>query len=141
VGGEPRQPQRPHREGEARARGREPTWGGFLPQFLGFELCQKILDVLTSTDEPAYLGDEALRVLRNQRDNHAEVLKPGRGGVKFDGDEIRWWTFAAGRINSTLRYALQALNAEWRVVPDNFLVKIRGGLQAGPVPRCRSAPR
>lgn len=107
-------------------RGREPTWGGFLPQFLGFELCQKILDVLTSTDEPAYLSDEALRGLRHQRDNHAEVLKPGRGGVEFDGNEIRWWTFAGGRINSTLRYALQALNVDWRVMPDNFLVKIRG---------------
>jgi ATP-dependent Lhr-like helicase len=109
--------------------GREPTWGGFLPQFLGFELCQRILSVLTSTDEPAYLSDEALRSLRHQRDSHADVLKSGRGGVEFDGSEIRWWTFAGGRINSTLRYALQALNADWRVMPDNFLVKISGNLK------------
>ena len=107
-------------------RGREPTWGGFLPQFLGFELCQRILAVLTSKDEPAYLADEALMVLRNKRDDHAEVLKPVRGGIEFDGDEIRWWTFAGGRINSTLRYALQAINSDWRVIPDNFVVKIRG---------------
>lgn len=111
---------------KAAPRGREPTWGGFLPQFLGFEVCQKILDVLTTKEEPAYLGDEALMVLRNQRDDHAEVLKPVRGGIEFDGDEIRWWTFAGGRVNSTLRYALQAINPDWRVVPDNFLVKVRG---------------
>jgi len=107
-------------------RGREPTWGGFLPQFLGFEVCQATLRVLTSSDEPAFLTDEALMLLRNKREDFAEVLKPARGGVEFDGDEIRWWTFAGGRINSTLRYALQALNPGWQVVPDNFLVKVRG---------------
>jgi ATP-dependent Lhr-like helicase len=110
-------------------RGREPTWGGFLPQFLGFELCQRMLGVLTSTDEPAYLTDESRAVLHKARDDHEGVLRPGRGGIEFDGDEIRWWTFAGGRINSTLRYALQAINAEWRVVPDNFLVKIRGSFK------------
>src|SRR5262249_49517212 len=93
-------------------RGRQPTWGGFRPQFLGLELCQKIQDVLTSYDEPAYLGDEALMVLRSQRELHAEVLKSVRGGGEFDADGIRWWTFAGGRINSTLRYALQALHPD-----------------------------
>ena len=106
--------------------GKEPTWGGFLPQFLGFDLCQKILDVLTSQEEPAYLGEEALAVLRSHRDDNAEVLRPKTGGVEFDGDEIRWWTYAGGRINGTIRYALQAMHPDWRVVPDNFLVKIKG---------------
>lgn len=106
--------------------GREPTWGGFLPQFLGFEVCQRILGVLTDTDEPDYLTDEARVVLRGQRDLHANVLRPARGGVEFDDGEIRWWTFAGGRINSTLRYALQAVHADWRVVPDNYLISIRG---------------
>src|SRR5690606_29322215 len=33
---------------EPAPRGRRPTWGGFLPQFLGFEICQRILSVLRS---------------------------------------------------------------------------------------------
>ena len=107
-------------------RGREPTWGGFLPQFLGFEVCQAVLGVLISTTEPSFLAAEAVTALRDKRDDFAGVLAPKQGGVEVDGDEIRWWTFAGGRINSTLRYALQALHPEWRVVPDNFLVKVKG---------------
>jgi ATP-dependent Lhr-like helicase len=32
-----------------------------------------------------------------------------RGGIIVGEGEIRWWTFAGGRINSTLRHALEAL--------------------------------
>jgi ATP-dependent Lhr-like helicase len=67
-------------------RGREPTWGGFLPQFLGFELCQRILGVLASTDEPAYLTDESRAVLHKARDDHEGLHGPagsGRGGIGF----------------------------------------------------------
>lgn len=46
--------------------------------------------------------------------------------MEFEGDEIRWWTFAGGRINATLRYALEAIGGDWKVIPDNFLIKIRG---------------
>lgn len=109
--------------------GRRPTWGGFLPQYLGFELSQKILSVLTGEDEPGYLGDEALSVLRRHREMHKGGLEAVRGGTEFDTDEVRWWTFAGGRINSTLRFALQALHPEWNVVTDNFLVRARGASQ------------
>jgi len=39
---------------EPAPRGRQPTWGGFLPQFLGFHLCQKILEIVTSEDAYPY---------------------------------------------------------------------------------------
>ena len=110
----------------AAPRGRRPTWGGFLPRFLGFDLSQQMLAVLTDDAEPAYLEADALEVLRKQRDQYVGVLQAGRGGIEFDGDEIRWWTFAGGRINSTLRYALLAKHPDWKIVPDNFLVSIRG---------------
>ncbi|MCC6811542.1 MAG: DEAD/DEAH box helicase [Deltaproteobacteria bacterium] len=110
-------------------RGREPTWGGFLPQFLGYDVCQKVLDVLTSSDEPAYLDADALASLRAQRAAHAGTLRPRIGGIDVTSDEILWWTFAGGRINTTLRHALAALNPSWTIVPDNFVVKIRGGMQ------------
>ena len=105
--------------------GRQPTWGGFLPQFLGKELCQQILRVLTSNERYAYLDPEAMAVLNAQRVLF-EHLDPARGGIEVDPNEIRWWTFAGGRINSTLRYALSILEPEWTVIPDNFAVKIRG---------------
>ena len=39
---------------------------------------------------------------------------------------MTWRTFAGGRINSTLRYALTALRNDWTVTPDNFSVRVRG---------------
>lgn len=146
-------------------RGRQPTWGGFIPQFLGFDLCQAILGVLIADDDASLTGmldDDAIAAVQKQRE-HFKGLAPrqafesssqfGReapefagvlaanGGMEFDGDEVRWWTFAGGRINSTLRYALQALKPAWKVTPDNFVVKVRGDVDqvefAGAVDRLR----
>jgi ATP-dependent Lhr-like helicase len=109
-------------------RGRKPTWGGFLPQFLGFELCQQVLAVLSCDEDYRYLHDSARAVLRDKRDRFRGVLEPGRGGLEVAQDELRWWTFAGGRINATLRYALEAIGPAWKVVPDNYVIKVRGDL-------------
>ncbi len=111
---------------EPAPRGRKPTWGGFLPQFLGRGVCQKILDVLTSDQAFGYLAPDAVAVLAEQREEIGGVVEPQIGGIEVVADEIRWWTFAGGRINSTLRYALQALGTDWKVVPDNYAIKVRG---------------
>ncbi len=105
-------------------KGREPTWGGFLPQFLGFALCQQMRALLLSEDEPGYLHETGRVVLADWRARLSGVLS--RSGVEADGDEVRWWTFAGGRINSTLRYALQALQPDWKAIPDNLQVRIKG---------------
>jgi len=52
------------------------------------------------------------------------ILEPGVGGVEVDDGEIRWWTFAGGRINTTLRYALAETGPDWKVLPNNFFVRI-----------------
>lgn len=111
---------------EPAPRGRQPTWGGFLPQFLGFEVCQRILSVLLSDERYPYLDDAAWAVLAEHRNSMREVIDSQRGGLEFDDGEIRWWTFAGGRINATLRYALEAIGGDWKVIPDNFLIKVRG---------------
>jgi ATP-dependent Lhr-like helicase len=82
--------------------------------------------VLTSEDEYAYLGPGAADVLRAQREEVGTLVDPRVGGVEVVADEIRWWTFAGGRINSTLRYALEAIGTDWKVVPDNYAIKLRG---------------
>ncbi|WP_218940478.1 DEAD/DEAH box helicase [Streptomyces sp. Ru87] len=118
---------------EAAPRGRQPTWGGFLPQFLGFDVCQSILSVLHSDERYAYLDDAAWAVLAEHRASMRGIIDSQRGGLEFDEGEIRWWTFAGGRINATLRYALEAVAGDWKVIPDNFLIKVRGE----GVDRCR----
>jgi ATP-dependent helicase Lhr and Lhr-like helicase len=111
---------------EAAPRGRQPTWGGFLPQFLGFDLCQRILAVLLSDERFPYLDDAAWAVLAEHRDFMRAIISSQPGGMEFDEGEIRWWTFAGGRINATLRYALEAVEGDWKIIPDNFLIRVRG---------------
>jgi ATP-dependent Lhr-like helicase len=106
--------------------GRQPTWGGFLPQFLGYELCQRILGVLLANDHPTCLDDSAWDALQAERERMEGAVSSQGGGIEFGEDEIRWWTFAGGRINATLRYALESVGGDWKVVPDNFLIRIRG---------------
>lgn len=111
---------------EPAPRGREPTWGGFLPQYLGFTLCQRILAILLGDEPFPYLEASAAEVLAEHRASMRQVLDSPRGGIEVEEGEIRWWTFAGGRINATLRYALEAVGGEWKVIPDNFLIKVRG---------------
>lgn len=111
---------------EPAPRGRQPTWGGFLPQFLGFEICQRIEAVLSSDERYPYLDEAAWAVLNERRAAMGEVVDLERGGIEVADGEVRWWTFAGGRINATLRYALEALGSDWKIIPDNFLIKVRG---------------
>jgi ATP-dependent Lhr-like helicase len=111
---------------EPAPRGKKPTWGGFIPNFLGFHLCRKIGEVLTSEQGYAYLNAEAAAILAEQRAGREGITLDARGGIIVGEGEARWWTFAGGRINSTLRYALEALGTTWKVVPDNFGLTIRG---------------
>ncbi len=111
---------------EPAPRGKQPTWGGHLPWFLGFEVSQAALRALISGEAYPYLHDTAREVLEARREAFAGVVRPRVGGMEEVDGEVRWWTFAGGRINSTLRYALEAVGGDWRVVPDNYLVKIRG---------------
>jgi len=110
-------------------RGRQPTWGGFLPQFLSFEVCQGVRSVLLSDDRYPYLDDAAWAALVDHRRATREVLDGPGGGVEVGDGEVRWWTCAGGRVNATLRYALEAVApgwGDWKVVPDNFAIKVRG---------------
>jgi ATP-dependent Lhr-like helicase len=107
-------------------RGKQPTWGGFIPQFLSETICRKIRDVLACENTYAYLTPDAAALLAERRDALARVLAPGSPGVEIDENEIRWWTFAGGRINTTLRYGLGRLLDGVQIVADNFLLRLRG---------------
>ena len=100
--------------------------GGYLPQFLGYTLCQRILEVLTAHDDYPYLSSPAREALVVRRTEMGDILSPGIGGIELDHEEVRWWTFAGGAINATLRHALKYLSDDWTITTDNFLVRLRG---------------
>ncbi|CAN5523900.1 hypothetical protein BH09MYX1_BH09MYX1_42970 [soil metagenome] len=122
-------------------RGQKQSWGGFVPQFLGREVCQEMRAVLASDEAYGFLDARAKASLADWRAELGPLLGRGRSAMHFDGDVLTWWTFAGGRVNQTLKYALE-WNAGWKVVPDNFAVKIMGdGLAFKEVERVLDALR
>jgi ATP-dependent Lhr-like helicase len=105
-------------------RGKKPSWGGFLPQFLGRELCREMRDVLASDERYPFLDAPAALALEGWREDLGPLLRRSSPPM-FDGDALTWWTFAGGRINQTLKYAIEHA-AGWRAVPDNFALRIEG---------------
>ncbi len=103
--------------------GVEPSWGGFAPQLLSRPLCQEIRAVLKDTAEPPWLHPSALPLLRERREQFAEIMERP-GGIVWEPGDIRWWTFAGGRINATLQRALRQLG-DWKVTADNVMVRLR----------------
>lgn len=106
-------------------RGKKPSWGGFVPQFLGFDICQEMKAVLTSDADYPFLDTRARAALAEWRGDLGALLKRPGNELRYDDDAVTWWTFAGGRINQTLKYALEYAGG-WKVVPDNFAIKISG---------------
>ena len=106
-------------------RGRNPSWGGFIPQMLGFELCQRMKRILIEDKAYPYLDPRSATALSERRENPGELLRRGGLALQLDEGVARWWTFAGGRINHTLKYGLEWRRG-WKVVADNFQLRIEG---------------
>lgn len=108
----------------------ELVWTGLLPEGAVLRrTAQALLEVITLSRQALLLVTYAaydLKVVAERRAAFSGILTPGRGGLELDTDELRWWTFAGGRINATLRHALQTLEPRWKIIPDNLVLKIRG---------------
>ena len=116
-------------------RGKKPSWGGFAPKLLGLEICQRVRRMLVEEDEISYLSEDAAAALRGYREDFRELLRRAGHALQLDEQAARWWTFAGGRINQTLRYALQETQG-WKIVADNFHLRIEGdGITHGTVER------
>jgi len=105
-------------------RGAKPTWGGYIPQLLGFELCQQMKRLLTEDTLLPYLEPPAMKSLQARREDlGALLLRPM--ALQSDDDSVLWWTFAGGRINQTFKHALEWSHG-WKVAADNFRLRIEG---------------
>ena len=114
-------------------RGKQPKWGGFMPHMLGFELCQRIRRLLVENDQPAYLSDDAALALEGYREDFQALLRRTGHAIQYSDGNALWWTFAGGRINHTLKYAL-AETTGWKIIADNWHLRIEGdGVSHGTV--------
>ena len=110
-------------------RGKKPSWGGFIPQLLNYEICQKIADTLTERQPIPYIDSQAQSAIDAARDDLGQQLKKARSNsrqhIDYDAARAIWWTFAGGQINHTLKYGLQ-YGHDWKITADNFCLKIEG---------------
>jgi ATP-dependent helicase Lhr and Lhr-like helicase len=104
--------------------GQKPSWGGFVPELLGFELCQEMARLLKDTAPIPYLSPKAMAALEADRAMRAPLLSKFPA-VVWEGDQATWWTFAGGQINHTLKYGLQGRYG-WKIRVDNFKLRIEG---------------
>jgi ATP-dependent Lhr-like helicase len=105
--------------------GVKPSWGGFIPQLLGFELCQRMKAILTDSARYAYVDEPGSRTIEEKREELGDLLRRPGHAVQIDGSVARWWTFAGGRVNHTLKYGFE-IEEGWKVVADNFQLRIEG---------------
>lgn len=106
-------------------RGMKPSWGGFVPQMLGFTLCQRMKKILTETTDYPYVNAKARQAIEERRGELRELLRRTGPALQLDEGQTRWWTFAGGRINHTMKMGLEIAEG-WKVVADNFVVRIEG---------------
>lgn len=106
-------------------RGKKPSWGGFAPQLLSFEICQKIAEILKMQAPIPYIDELAQSALNEYRSELEQILMQANFNIRTDSEQLTWWTFAGGNINNTLKYGLQ-FQHDWKIVADNFKLKIVG---------------
>lgn len=106
-------------------RGAKPSWGGFIPQHLGYEVAQRIKQVITETTRFPYVDDAGYKHMCARREELGDLLRRSGPAVQLDEGAARWWTFAGGQINHTLKYGLEAAEG-WRIIADNFQLRIEG---------------
>jgi ATP-dependent helicase Lhr and Lhr-like helicase len=106
-------------------RGKKPSWGGFAPQLLSFEVCQKISEIVKTQSSFPYIDAIAQAALDECRADLGSLLENTQSSICIDDEQVTWWTFAGGCINNTLKYGLQ-FQHDWKIVTDNFKLKITG---------------
>jgi ATP-dependent helicase Lhr and Lhr-like helicase len=106
-------------------RGKKPTWGGFIPQLLSFEICQEIKELLLKRDRISYVDEAAQIFLDERRQELSSVLNHSGLNISIEPERVLWWTFAGGQINHTLKYGIQ-VQKDWKIITDNFRLKIEG---------------
>ncbi|RJP85372.1 MAG: DEAD/DEAH box helicase [Desulfobacteraceae bacterium] len=108
---------------EPAPRGKRPSWGGIVPQILGFVICQKAKEVIASDDEISYIDDRSRNSLKDIREDLGPLLKRSGINLQMEPERALWWTFAGGQINHTLKYGIE-IQCDFKVIADNFKLKI-----------------
>jgi ATP-dependent Lhr-like helicase len=82
-------------------------------------------DILLSSTTFPCLDEQTASVLEEKREAIQPQFRSSHPSIEARDGEMRWWTFAGGKINATLRYGLEAVGGDWKITTDNILVKAK----------------
>ncbi|MBF0258420.1 MAG: DEAD/DEAH box helicase [Desulfamplus sp.] len=109
--------------------GKIPKWGGISPNFLSYEICRKMRDILVNEEDYSYLDSESQKILELKRVDQQALLSSSYAPIEHDQKWFIWWTWAGGNINSTLRAIFTIeLNADAQATNEYVKVKVSSDL-------------
>jgi ATP-dependent Lhr-like helicase len=106
-------------------RGKRPSWGGYMPLMLSFDVCEQIRTILTTDTAYPYISAALAEQLADRRGELGALLRGKTVAVQLGAGRAHLWTFAGGRINQTLRYVFSVVGG-FKVVGDNFSLRLEG---------------
>jgi ATP-dependent Lhr-like helicase len=95
-----------------------PTWGGYAPNILSYEICRQIFRIQTCDDDYPYCDPAAQEALNEIRQEKA-FFRGHFAPLQVEDNYLHWWTFAGNRINTTLKLAISFLK-ETKIVSNNY---------------------
>jgi ATP-dependent Lhr-like helicase len=81
--------------------------------------------VLTADTQYAFVDERGQAAIDEWREDLGQILQSSGPSLQEEGSRALWWTFAGGRINHTLKYALEWREG-WKVIADNFTLRVEG---------------
>lgn len=103
--------------------GKAPKWGNFAPKILSYQLCRTMYQVLTTDSDYPFCDAASKETLVQLREDRF-FLRKSFAPIQEAGQHILWWTYAGGRINITLRYALSHLMG-YEISSNNYYLKFK----------------
>ena len=81
--------------------------------------------MLAGDEQYPFVDQRGQAAIDEWRGELGELLRcPGHSLQQTDSN-VTWWSFAGGRINHTLKYALESEQG-WKVIADNFSLRLEG---------------
>ena len=94
-----------------------------MPQFLSWDVCRAMRSALLDAEVAPYLHPTAARALAALRAELGPCVEGPEPALVWEGTTAQWWNFAGGRINHSLKHALE-LRHPWRVTADNLWLRV-----------------
>lgn len=86
-----------------------------------FALSRAMREVLLGADPPVRLTQRAVKALAKARARHIDHVHADGSVITRAAGDVRWWTWAGGRANLTLRATLAGLADDSQQVHDSYL--------------------